>query len=64
MKATIGSLYLGVATDASFLPLTYVIVFMVRRSLFVVVMFTMTDYPAIQINVFIYMTNLYIIYLF
>ena len=63
MKARIGSLYLGINTER-FLPLTYAIVFLVRRSLFVLVMFTMPNQPAIQMNLFIYMSNLYIIYLF
>ena len=63
MKAKIGSLYLGINTDR-FLPLTYVLVFLARRSLFVLVMFTMPNQPAIQMNLFIYMSNLYIIYLF
>jgi hypothetical protein len=42
VKAKIGSLYLGINTD-KFLPLTYVIVFLARRSLFVFVMFTMPN---------------------
>ena len=36
---------------------------MIRRSLFVLVSFVLLDYPGIQIQVFLYMTVLYIVYL-
>ena len=62
VKAQIGSMYLGLNTDRV-ISLTYTIVFMVRRSLFVVVMFFLSNQPAIQMNLFIFMSNLYIIYL-
>ena len=44
-------------------PVSYGIVFLLRRSLFMCITFLLYDYPGIQIQVFIYSTILYIIYL-
>lgn len=46
VKAKIGSLYLGLNTE-KLIGLTYTIVFLFRRSLFVVIMFTLMDQPAL-----------------
>ena len=62
VKAIIGSLYLGLNTQSPW-ALTYTIVFMVRRTFFVAIMFSMMYQPSIQMNLLIYMSNLYIIYL-
>jgi hypothetical protein len=62
VKAVIGSLYLGLNTQSPW-ALTYTIVFMVRRTLFVAIMFSMMNQPSIQMNLLIYTSNLYIIYL-
>lgn len=43
--------------------LSYPIVFLVRRSIFVLITFGLFKYPGIQINVFIYTSLLYIIYI-
>lgn len=62
VKAQIGSLYLGIKTESQW-ALTYSVVFMLRRSLFVALMFGLQQQPAIQMNLFIYSSNLYLIYL-
>jgi hypothetical protein len=46
VKAVIGSLYLGINTE-SYWALSYSIVFMMRRSLFVLLMFSLMMQPAI-----------------
>ena len=62
MKAQIGSLYLGINSESAW-ALSYSIVFMMRRSLFVFLMFSLMKQPAIQMNLLIYSSIFYIIYL-
>ena len=58
---------LGVVLPTKSVPnwetLSYPIVFLLRRSLFVLITFSLFKYPGIQINVFIYSSLLYIIYI-
>lgn len=43
--------------------LAYPLVFLLRRTIFVLITFTLFKYPGIQINVFIYTSILYIIFI-
>ena len=58
-----GSMYSGAYLDDSVYPLTYSIVYLVRRILFVLLTFSLRNYPGIQVQVFIFSSVLYIIYL-
>ena len=61
-RKMIGSLYTTVQpTRVS--SLTYPIVFLIRRSLFVTLMFVLFNYPVAQVCCQIFMTVLYIIYI-
>ena len=62
VKAQIGSLYLGINSGSAW-ALSYSIVFMLRRTLFVLLMFSLIKQPAIQMNLLIYSSIFYIIYL-
>ena len=62
IKQKIGSLYLGLKYDNEFTKI-HCLVYMLRRSLFVLITFSLLKYPGIQIQVFIYTGILYIIYL-
>ena len=44
-------------------PLSYSIIYMLRRSMFVLLTFALYPLPGIQIQVFVYSSVLYIIYL-
>ena len=55
-------MYLGINSDSA-LALSYSIVFMLRRTLFVFLMFSLMKQPAIQMNLLIFSSVLYIIYL-
>ena len=62
IQKKIGSMYLGVWLSTGW-GLSYSIVFLIRRSLFVALTFALYDYPGIQIQLFIYSSVLYMIYL-
>ena len=64
VKKKIGSMYLGVylETDDPF-GLSLSVVFLIRRSIFVATTFMLIDHPALQIQAFIFMSVIYIIYL-
>ena len=65
IQKKIGSMYLGiwVSEKISYYALSYSIVFLLRRSVFILISFLLLDYPGIQIQLFIYTSVLYIIYL-
>ena len=59
-----GSAYMGVYLESmDIYPLSYSIIFQMRRMCFVLLTFALFNYPGIQIQVFIYTSVLYIIYL-
>ena len=59
-----GTMYQGIwLEEDSVYALSYTIVFQLRRILFVGLMFLLQDYPGIQIQLFIYSSVLYVIYL-
>lgn len=62
IEKKIGTMYLGVWKSKGW-GLTYSVVFLVRRTLFVILTFALYDQPGIQIQLFIYMSVLYMIYL-
>lgn len=62
MRNTIGTLYPGIDTESDF-ALSYTIVFLARRSLFCIFTFAMYEIPGIQVQVFIYSSVIYTIYL-
>ena len=60
----IGSMYLGVWLEGkSKFGLSLSVVFLIRRSIFVVLTFALFDHPGIQIQLFIASSILYIVYL-
>ena len=59
----IGTMYAGAYLDDSVYPLTYSIVYLVRRILFVFLTFSLSNYPGMQAQVIIFSSVLYIIYL-
>ena len=60
----IGSMYLGVWIEGkSNFGLSLSIVFLIRRSIFVAITFALYNHPGIQIQLFIFGSILYIIYL-
>ena len=64
IQKKIGSMYLGIwLEELNVYSLTYSLVFLIRRSIFVVLTFALFSYPGIQIQVFIFSSLLYIIYL-
>ena len=62
IKEKYGELYLGLKPKKEGV-VHYSFVFMIRRSLFIAITFALFDQPGIQIQVMIYMTIWYIIYL-
>lgn len=62
VRKRIGTLYSGLHTDSK-VSLAYTIVFLLRRSLFCFFTFGMTNIPGIQVQVFIFSSVLYVIYL-
>ena len=59
-----GSMYMGVYLETmDIYPLTYSIIFQLRRIIFVFLTFFLYNYVGIQLQVFIYTNVLYIIYL-
>lgn len=60
VKSKIGSLYLGMRTD-KYSQLFYLVVFLLRRSLFVGLTWFLYDFPSLQVHLFIYSSLLYII---
>ena len=60
----IGSMYVGIhLVDKTIYPLSYTIVFLLRRTLFAVLTFTLFNYPTLQILAFIMSSMMYVIYL-
>lgn len=62
VKQKIGSLY-ELHNSAKKYVSTYSIVFLVRRSFFVLVTFAMYNYPGLQIQIMMYSTLLYVAYI-
>ena len=62
IKAKIGTLYNGLRANKPNLK-TYPLVFLLRRSLFVALTFILFDYPGVQVQLMIYMTLIYLIYI-
>ena len=62
VRARIGPLYLGLRPDRDFV-VSYSMVFILRRVVFVMITFALFNYPGIQIQMFIYVSLLYIIYI-
>ena len=50
-------------TNQKIYPVSYAIIFLLRRSLFIFITFYLYNFPGIQIQLFIYSSVLYIIYL-
>jgi hypothetical protein len=63
MKQKIGSLYLGLKTNVRWAAIAYSPIFLVRRLLFAVLTFALTDYPYLQVHLFIFMLLWYLIYI-
>ena len=57
----IGNLYAGYRTDRPYIEF-YSLVFFIRRSLFIVISFTLLKYPGIQLMVFLQLNVFYIIF--
>ena len=62
VKDRIGTLYLGLRPERDYV-VSYSMVFILRRIIFVIITFALFNYPGIQIQVFIYTSLLYIIYI-
>lgn len=62
MRDKIGTIYPGIDTENTF-ALSYTIVFLFRRSLFCMFTFAMFEIPGMQVQLFIFSSVLYIIYL-
>ena len=62
VKARIGTLYLGLRPERDHVP-SYSMVFILRRLIFVAITFALFNFPGIQIQVFTYVSILYIIYI-
>ena len=62
VKARIGTLYLGLRADREYV-ISYSLVFILRRVVFVLITFALFDYPGIQVQALIYSSLLYIIYI-
>ena len=62
IREKIGTLYNGLRTSSTGTK-SYYFVFLVRRSLFVLITFLLFSQPGIQVQLMIYMTLLYVIYL-
>ena len=60
----IGTMYNGAYLSGNKIyPVSYSVVFLIRRSTFILLTFMLFDQPAIQIQVFVFMSIMYIIYL-
>ena len=63
VRKKFGSLYIGAYLDNKVYPLTYSIIFLIRRSLFSLLTALAFEYPSLQVQLLIFSTILYIIYL-
>jgi hypothetical protein len=63
MAEKIGSLYLGLKTYQKWVVIAYTPVFLIRRMIFVGIMFLLAWQPSLQVHLFIYMLLWYVIYI-
>ena len=62
IEAKIGTLYNGLQIEKNS-AMSYSIVFLVRRSIFIVITFALFNQPGLQIHLMIFLTIIYIMYL-
>ena len=64
MRRKIGSLYQGVSLEENApYGLTLVVVFLIRRSLFVGITFALIDQPGLQLQCFLFTSVIYLVYI-